>query len=225
MNLDRRTFQIPEDHQRSSQIFLVHMKSLSSMLWVTFISGTNPPINQKIPLVVSSCHIQRAPEAPAFQHSGRLSGTLTESTLSDEAKGTGGMMVRFSSNTASHSCRICIFLWNFEPTRPDCGSNLVTECASIQLPRNTRQLVHHTLERQIRKQDLVWMANEWECFATDRPRCQRVTKVQRKVPRFRGSPRSTSPKRSSSRVGKCEDKSSYCPRRQSIRQFCHARRH
>ena len=26
------------------------------------------------------------------------------------------------------------------------------------------------------------MANGWRCFATDRPRCQRVTKVQRKVP-------------------------------------------
>ena len=49
MNLDKGTFQIPEDHQRQFQIFLVHLKSLSAMLWMTFLSGTNPPIVKKIP--------------------------------------------------------------------------------------------------------------------------------------------------------------------------------
>ena len=37
------------------------------MLWMTFLSGTNPHIRQKIPLDVSSCHPQRAPEPLAFQ--------------------------------------------------------------------------------------------------------------------------------------------------------------
>ena len=60
------------------QLFLVHLKSLSAMLWMIFLSGTNPPIRQKIPLDVSSCHFQRAPE-----------------TLEEKAKSTGGMMVRF----------------------------------------------------------------------------------------------------------------------------------
>ena len=55
MNLDRRTFQ---DHQRQFQFFLVHLKSLSTMLRMTLLSGTNPPIHQKIPLDVSSCHLQ-----------------------------------------------------------------------------------------------------------------------------------------------------------------------
>ena len=32
-----------------------------------FLSGTNPPIRQKIPRVVSLCHFQRAPEPLAFQ--------------------------------------------------------------------------------------------------------------------------------------------------------------
>ena len=67
MNLDRRTFQIPEDHQREFQIFLVHLESLSAMLRMTFLSGTNPPIRQKIPRDVSLCHLQRAPEPLAFQ--------------------------------------------------------------------------------------------------------------------------------------------------------------
>ena len=64
------------------------------MLWMTFLSGTNPLIRQKIPLDVSSCHLQRAP-GTGIPASGRLSGTLTESTLADEAEGSGGMMVRF----------------------------------------------------------------------------------------------------------------------------------
>ena len=40
MNLGRRTFQIPEDQQRQFQIFLVPLKSLSAMPWMTFLSGT-----------------------------------------------------------------------------------------------------------------------------------------------------------------------------------------
>ena len=55
MNLDRKTFQIPRDHQHQFQIFLVHPKHSSSTLLVTFLSETNPPIHQKIPPDVSSC--------------------------------------------------------------------------------------------------------------------------------------------------------------------------
>ena len=39
----------------------------TAMLWMTFLSGTNPPIRQKIPHDVSSCNLQRAPEPLAFQ--------------------------------------------------------------------------------------------------------------------------------------------------------------
>ena len=67
MNLDRRTFQIPEDHQHQFRVFLVHLKSLSAVLWMTFLSGANPPIRQQIPLDVSLCHFQRPTEPLAFQ--------------------------------------------------------------------------------------------------------------------------------------------------------------
>ena len=53
MNLYRKTFDIAMDHQRQFQLFLVHPKHSSSMLLMTFLSETNPPIHQKIPPDVS----------------------------------------------------------------------------------------------------------------------------------------------------------------------------
>ena len=144
----------------------------------------------------------RATGIPA---SGRLSGTLAESTSSDKAEGTGRTMVLFQQHGVSELPDLH-FLRNFEPSHPGCGSNLVKKYSSTQVPRKTRQLVHQTHDKEIQRQYLLWMTNEWEYFATDRPRCQRVAKVQKKVPYHfltnRGSPRSSSPRRRSSRVGK-----------------------
>ena len=160
MNLERRTFQIPDDHQRRFQIFFVHLKSSSAMLWMTFLSGTSPPIRQKIPLDVSSCHLQRA---PGLWHSG-----LWETIRHTYRVHIVGQSQRFreydgpfSSNTASHSCWICIFLRNFEPTHLDCGSCHVEQPASNQVPRKTRQLVLQNHDEQVQKQGLIWMAIEW----------------------------------------------------------------
>ena len=46
------------------------------MQWMTLLSETHPPIRQKTPLDVSSCHLQRAsgdPRASGIPASGRLS--------------------------------------------------------------------------------------------------------------------------------------------------------
>ena len=86
----RKPREISQENQRQFQVFIVHLKSSSAMLWMTFLSETNPPIHQKIPLDVSSCHLRRAPEPLAFQ-------PLVENHGSS------------SSNTASHSCQICNF--------------------------------------------------------------------------------------------------------------------
>ena len=67
MNLDRRTFQIPEDQQRQFQIFLVHLKSFVSHAMDNLSLWNQSTDSSKTPLDVSSCHLQRAPEPLAFQ--------------------------------------------------------------------------------------------------------------------------------------------------------------
>ena len=91
MHLDRRTYQIAEDHQRQFEIFLVHLKSLL-----------------KIPRDVSLCHLQRAPEPLAFLFLGCCQAHCPNPLCrkSQRYRRNDGP---FSNNSLSHSCRICIF--------------------------------------------------------------------------------------------------------------------
>ena len=75
---------------------------------MTFLSGINPPIHQKIPLDVSSCHLQRAREPLANQPLGGSQEHLPNPHYQIKPK-VQEVMVRFSNNMTSFSYRICIF--------------------------------------------------------------------------------------------------------------------
>ena len=152
---------------RSFEEFVSHaMNDLS--LW-NRSTDSSKDSTRRFFLSLSEC--SRASGIPA---SGKLSGTLRESTLSDKATGSGGMTVRFPTIR-----RLTVVGLGFHL---DCGSSHVEKSASNQVPQKIRQLVHQKHDGQVQKQGLIWMSTEWECFVTDRQRNHGATVVLKKVP-------------------------------------------
>ena len=138
---------------------------------------TNSPIRQKIPIDVSSNALQRAPKDSGFAASGRLSRTLGESTFTDKAQKHRMNDGPYSNNTESQRCLICALANELRTNSPWLRVNSRGKIGSDPSATEGSSIFHQTHDKQI--QGLVWMANEWGCFATDRHRCQRVTKVQK----------------------------------------------
>ena len=143
MNLDRKTFQIPGDHQRQFQIFsrssetlVIHAKDDFS-LWNQSTDSSKDSTRR---FFVSPSEGSRTSRNLA---SLRLSGTLAESTLSGKAKGAGEMMVRFPT-TRRLSLTGSAFSRELRANSPCLRSILVVKSVSNQELEKIHQLTHQT---------------------------------------------------------------------------------